>query len=75
MRIQTGLEWENENGLVDGVFPKGVACPFTETCGFAPECRRPKCMDKDFSCGAARFISMVKGMKERKEKKNEQQMG
>lgn len=69
------LDWENENGLVDGLIPKGVECPFKGECAFAilpstetAACRRHKAMEKNFSCGAARFFSMLKGMKERKEK-------
>ena len=64
----------NTNGLVDGMIPKGVECPVKDKCGFGacarPICHRPQALEKNFSCGAARFISMVLTMEERKRGKN-----
>ena len=80
------LTFLNQNGLVDGLIPAGKECPFKDTCvlsqgnwngkiDLAPEkapCKRPHCMDKNFSCASARGFSICKEMtkvkKEIKEK-------
>lgn len=60
---------ENTNGLVDGNIPKGDACPFISFCPEkrenCPTVERPKGVN--FSCGLARFISMVKNIEKAKE--------
>jgi hypothetical protein len=48
---------ENSNTLVDGLIPRGVACPFLDNCGL----RGKQCLikrDIDFSCAAARLFNI-----------------
>ena len=44
--------------LEHGLIPIGQPCPFTPHCEMKNSCGRPNCMDKNFSCGAARGFDM-----------------
>ena len=59
----------NMNGLINGLIPTGVQCPFRNKCIFVVGgakgvvCKRPERMENNFSCGAARAFSLVEKMK------------
>lgn len=54
--------YKNQNGLVQGLIPKGEPCPFLKECGLKNE----RCPTKakpnnlhDYSCAAARAWSLI----------------
>jgi hypothetical protein len=54
--------YKNQNGLVNGLIPKGEPCPFLKECGLKNE----RCPTKakpnnlyDYSCAAARAWSLI----------------
>ncbi len=51
----------NTNGLVDGRIPPGETCQFFEKCGNPTDyCPIPGRLNQNrFSCGFARFLSLV----------------
>ena len=55
-------DYKNQNGLVNGLIPKGSPCPFLKECGLKNE----RCPTKakpnnlhDYSCAAARAWSLI----------------
>ncbi len=67
-------DFTNSNGLIAGMIPKGVECPFKRLCVFADNdknmgklaCKRPSAMEKVFSCGQARAFSLLAGIQKEK---------
>lgn len=62
------LEWLNKNGLEDGLIPAAKECPFLTEClhrtnNCPSEERGNIRIHHSFSCGAARFLSLLKERK------------
>lgn len=54
------IDYLNLNGLVDGLIPVGKACPFLSECELATSfCPNGSNRNVDFSCAAARALSLM----------------
>jgi len=65
------MDFNNTNGLIGGIIPKGVQCPFKDKCIIAVHktgsvCRRPTVMDCNYSCTFARAFSLLANDKREK---------
>lgn len=63
------MDYENENGLVNGLIPAGAPCPFEDECPMLVQGRCPtkgNLREVNYSCAAARLWSLGRVAKNRK---------